>query len=91
MIDSLAPTLTPAQVRGARAMLQITQEDLAARAGVPRSALAEFEAEERRPRPATLEKLRAVLEAAGAAFVESDVGSGVIVRDVHDYQRSSRS
>lgn len=60
-------------------MLQMDQAELAVRAGVPRSAIAAFEAEERNPRPATIEKLRVALEAAGALFIESDNGSGVMV------------
>ena len=60
-------------------MLQMNQEDLAKRAGVPRSAVAAFEAEERNPRSATIEKLRTALEDAGATFIETERGSGVIV------------
>lgn len=65
----IEPVLTSAQVRGARAMLGIKQEDLAVQADVPRSALAAFEADERNARSATLEKLRRVLEEAGAEFI----------------------
>ena len=79
MIDRAIASLTPKQVRGARAMLQMNQDDLAARASVPRSAIAAFEAEERSPRPATIAKLRTALEEAGAIFIETEAGSGVIV------------
>jgi transcriptional regulator with XRE-family HTH domain len=72
--------ITPAQCRGARAMLQIKQQDLADQAGVTRRTLALFEAETRAPRERTLDRIRKVLEAAGAKFIETEDGEGVIRR-----------
>ena len=72
--------LTPAQVRGARAMLEMKQEDLAKEAGTQRSVLAAFEGGQSTPREATLERIRDVLEAKGIIFVETDVGVGVLIR-----------
>jgi predicted transcriptional regulator len=60
-------------------MLQMNQDDLAKRSGVPRSAIAAFEAEERSPRSGTIKKLRTALEGAGAVFVDSERGSGVML------------
>jgi transcriptional regulator with XRE-family HTH domain len=60
-------------------MLRMGQEELAEKAGTTRRTVALFEHEERQPRAATLEKFRQVLEAEGAAFIESDSGVGVMM------------
>ena len=67
-------TMTAAQLRAARALINITQEELASRAGVAAKTIVSFEAEGRAPREATLVKLQATLERDGVVFVESDVG-----------------
>lgn len=71
--------LTPAQVRGARAMLEMKQEDLAKEAGTQRSVLAAFEGGQSTPREATLERIKAVLESRGMVFLESEVGVGLML------------
>lgn len=71
--------LTPAQVRGARAMLEMKQEDLAKEAGTQRSVLAAFEGGQSTPREATLARIQAVLEGRGVAFLESDLGRGLLL------------
>jgi transcriptional regulator with XRE-family HTH domain len=73
-------TITPAQIRAARAMLRLTQEELAAKAGLSQRSLAMIETEGAKPREGTLERLRAALEEVGAVFIESDVGVGVLQR-----------
>lgn len=73
-------TITAAQLRAARALINITQEDLASRAGVAAKTIASFEAEGRAPREATLEKLEAALERGGVVFVQSDTGVGVMLK-----------
>lgn len=72
-------SLTAAQLRAARALINITQDDLAGRAGVATKTIATFESEGRAPREATLVKLQGVLEQAGVVFVETDIGVGVIL------------
>ena len=72
--------LTAAQVRAARAMIEMKQQDLAEAAGMARSALAAFEAGQRISRPATLERIRSVLENRGVIFIESDAGVGILLR-----------
>ena len=71
--------ITAAQVRGARAMLAMHQVDLAKAAGIGRSTLATFEIGETSPHPSTLERIQAVLEDAGAVFIETNAGTGVMI------------
>lgn len=72
--------ITSAQVRGARAMLNITQEEVATRASLKRVAVARFETGVTDPHDSTLERIQLALEEAGAVFIETDAGVGVIVR-----------
>ena len=72
--------LTAAQVRGARAMIEMKQQDLADAAGITRSVLAAFEAGQSASRSSTLERIRGVLEARGIAFIESEAGTGVLLK-----------
>lgn len=72
-------TITAAQIRGARAMLRMTQDDLATRAGLSQRSLAMIETEAAKPRDGTLERLRAALEEAGAIFIETAAGAGVML------------
>jgi len=72
-------TITAAQARGARAMLGISQEDMATLAGISRKTLTTFEADEAGVKPGTVEKVQSALEGAGAVFIESDAGVGVMI------------
>lgn len=72
-------TITAAQIRGARAMLNMKQSELAEAAGLSNKALTSIETGAASPRAATQDKLRSVLEAAGAVFIETDAGAGVLV------------
>ena len=60
--------ISAAQCRGARAMLGITQQELAEQSGVSPRAIADFEAENRKPIRATLAALQRALEGAGMEF-----------------------
>lgn len=73
--------ITPAQVRGARAMLELTQEELANKAGLKRVAVARFETGVTDPHESTLEKLQIALELAGVVFIESEAGRGLLLRE----------
>jgi len=73
-------TITAAQARGARAMLNMSQQDMATLAGISRKTLTTFEAGEAGVKAGTVEKVQAALEGAGAVFVDSDAGVGVMVR-----------
>lgn len=77
-------TITPAQIRGARAMLRLTQGELAAKAGISQRSLAMIETEATQPREGTLDRLRKQLEELGAVFFESEAGKGVLRRTLDD-------
>jgi transcriptional regulator with XRE-family HTH domain len=75
--------LTSEQIRGARAMLRIEQSELATLAGLSLETVKRIE---RKPGPvsafaATLDAIRAALEAAGVEFIaENGGGAGVRLR-----------
>jgi transcriptional regulator with XRE-family HTH domain len=73
--------LIPSQCRAARALVEITREELAAAAKVAVRTIADFETGKRQPIVATRQAMRAALEAAGVAFVAPNgEGPGVRLR-----------
>lgn len=68
------PAISPEQCRAARAVLDLTQTDLAKAAGLGRSTVADYERVDRMPSPASLSALRDALEAAGVAFIDPNGG-----------------
>jgi predicted nucleotidyltransferase/DNA-binding XRE family transcriptional regulator len=68
--------LTPEMCRAGRALLGITQAQLARRSGVSRLTVAHFERAARKPIPASLAAIRSALEASGIALLPG----GAIVR-----------
>ncbi len=74
-------TLSPAQSRAGRALIEWTRDDLAEAAKTARSTLADFEAGKRSPHPRTLAAVRTALESAGVEFIaENGGGAGVRLR-----------
>jgi len=71
------PSFTPEMCRAGRALLGISQAQLARQARVSRLTIAYFERGERKPIPANLAAIRSALEAAGIAFVPG----GAVLRD----------
>ncbi|GLK68111.1 helix-turn-helix domain-containing protein [Hansschlegelia plantiphila] len=70
--------ITPQQIRGARAMLGLTQAALAAAAGLSTTALNNIERGTADPKASTLTAIRKALETAGVIFVaENGEGPGV--------------
>ena len=61
--------LSAKQVRAARALLAWSQQDLAARAGIAVSTVADFERGQRTPVPNNAEAIRRALEEAGIRFL----------------------
>jgi len=70
----LGVMLTAQQIRGARAMLGLTQAVLARQAGIPKAALDEIESSAPSPQPAALDAVKTALERAGIAFIDEDGG-----------------
>ena len=64
--------MTPAQCRAARGMTLMTQRQLAQAADVPRGVIIDFEFNSLPPKPAYLEAMLRVLEAAGVEFTDGE-------------------
>jgi predicted transcriptional regulator len=62
----------PHQIRAARALLGMSQVDLANRAGISATALVNIETGASDPKTSTLAAIIAALEAAGVEFINGD-------------------
>ncbi len=71
--------LLPEHVAGARAMLKMTQEELASLANVAPKTIGDFEKGLRQLRPENEVAIRAVLEARSARFANGDKPTVTIV------------
>ena len=73
--------MTPAQCRAARALIEFSQAELAAKAKVGESTVRNFEAGRTVPVTNNLEPIQRVLEVAGVEFIaENGGGAGVRLR-----------
>lgn len=70
--------ITPAQCRAARALLDMTQPDLAERSGLGLSTVVDFEKSRRQVSDRAIAELRNALERAGIRFVQKDTTVGVM-------------
>lgn len=73
MTEVDSKTLSPTQCRAARALLGWNQQDLAQKANVGTSTIADFEREKRTPVNANVEAIIATFEAAGIRFLADGV------------------
>src|ERR1700722_3357528 len=64
--------ISPSQIRGARAMLGLTQADLAAAAGISKTGLIAIETAASDPKASTLSAIQRALEAAGVDFTNGE-------------------
>lgn len=64
--------MTPAQCRGARALLDLTQPNLAAAANLGLSTIVDFERSRRAVSPDAVANIQRALEAAGVEFTNGD-------------------
>ena len=71
--------MNPAQCRGARALLDMTQPQLAALAKLGLSTIVDFERERRTVSEEAVDKMQRALAAAGIEFIEEN-GGGAGVR-----------
>lgn len=66
--------ISPQQIRGARAMLGLTQAQLAAAAGLSTTALNNIERGAADPKVSTMEAIKRALEEAGIEFISPNGG-----------------
>jgi|HubBroStandDraft_1064217.scaffolds.fasta_scaffold1271189_1 predicted transcriptional regulator len=64
--------MTPAQCRAARALIDMSQAELAGAAIVPATLVADYEAGSVAPRVSDLAAIRQALERAGVDFIDGD-------------------
>jgi transcriptional regulator with XRE-family HTH domain len=80
-MNSDEKTISGAQCRAARAILDWSREDLASASRVSRAAIADFEQAKRQVRERTVYDLCVALEAAGIEFIPANGGGpGVRLR-----------
>jgi transcriptional regulator with XRE-family HTH domain len=73
--------VSPSQCRAARALLEITQPDLAERAGLGLSTIVDFERSRRAVPSETVQVIRHTIEKLGVEFIdENGGGAGVRLR-----------
>ena len=82
MSTKIVGEISPAQCRAGRALLEITQTQLAASAGLGLSTVVDFEKERRQVAPESVEAIRRALVRAGVEFIdENGGGPGVRLRN----------
>lgn len=72
--------MTPSQCRAGRALIGMSQDDLAEASGVAKRTIASFEKEDRQPYPRTIQALKEALERAGVIFMDDAGQIGVGLR-----------
>jgi transcriptional regulator with XRE-family HTH domain len=65
-------SITTAQIRGARGILNWSQQDLAQRTGISATSIGSIENGQTSPRESTLQTIRKTLESAGIEFIGMD-------------------
>jgi transcriptional regulator with XRE-family HTH domain len=71
-MDHGSEFMTPAQCRAARALIDMTQAQLAGHAVVTTALIADYELGVSTLRPADLKAIRAALEREGVEFIDQD-------------------
>ena len=79
MSTIIVEIISPAQCRAGRALLEITQTQLAASAALGLSTVVDYEKERRQVSPESVEAIRRALVRAGVEFIDEN-GGGVGVR-----------
>lgn len=65
--------ISASQCRAARALIEMTQDELATASRVSKRTITHFEAKQRSPVPSTLAAIQRALEEAGVEFIERGV------------------
>lgn len=78
-------SITTAQIRGARGILNWSQQDLAQRTGISATSIGSIENGQTTPRESTLSTIRKTLESSGIEFIGMD-GVRQISGDVRTYK-----
>jgi transcriptional regulator with XRE-family HTH domain len=77
-------TLTPGQCKAARALLELTQGELATAANLGLSTIVDFEKKRRQVSIAAIQAIREALVAHGVEFIDENAGgAGVRLRKRH--------
>ena len=76
----LSSSVTPNQLRAARALVRWSMQDLSEHSGVPSDTINGFESRGAQSKPETLAKLMKALKSAGIEFIEPDEKGGPGVR-----------
>ena len=74
MSTKIVEEVSPSQCRAGRALLEITQTQLAASAGLGLSTVVDFEKERRQVAPESVEAIRRALVRAGVEFIDENGG-----------------
>jgi transcriptional regulator with XRE-family HTH domain len=74
--------ITPAQCRAARALIDMTQPELAERSGLGLSTIVDFEKSRRQVSDRAIADLRTALERAGVRFVQTENATGVMTAGI---------
>ena len=81
MSTKIVGEFSPGQCRAGRALLEITQTELAVLAGLGLSTVVDFEKKRRKVLPESVESIRRALVRAGIEFIEENGGGpGVRLR-----------
>jgi DNA-binding transcriptional regulator YiaG len=84
MSTKIVDTLTPGQCKAARALLELTQGELATAANLGLSTIVDFERKRRQVSAAAIKAIRDALTAYGVEFIdENGGGPGVRLRKRH--------
>jgi len=85
-MTSSETTITPAQCKAARALLDLSRDDLADLADVGVATISDFERGRRQPYDRTRRDIQAALEQAGVLFIPADQTGGAGVRTTQSYR-----
>jgi transcriptional regulator with XRE-family HTH domain len=80
--------ITPGQCRAARALLNWSQQDLAAKSGIGIVTVHQLEAGTNQPRRATIDVVRRAFEGAGIEFIDENGGGPGVRLKKKDKKRS---